>query len=42
VSFEPLAIGTRTAKVTIAHNASGGSSTVSVSGTGVKGGPYIP
>ena len=43
VSFEPMAIGTRTAKVTIAHNASGGPTAVSLSGTGVKAaGGYIP
>jgi hypothetical protein len=46
VSFEPLGIGTRTATITIAHNASGGPKVVSLSGTGVKssggGGGYIP
>ena len=41
VSFEPLRIGTRTATVTIVHNA-GTSSTVSLSGTGLKSGGYIP
>ena len=42
VSFEPLRIGTRTATVTIVHNAAGGSTGVSVGGTGVKSGGYIP
>ena len=43
VSFEPLGIGTRSATITIAHNASGGPVAVSLSGTGVKGrGGYIP
>jgi hypothetical protein len=40
VSFEPLGLGTRTATVTIVDNA--GSTTVSLRGTGVQGGPYIP
>jgi centrosomal CEP192-like protein len=43
VSFEPLRIGTRTATITIAHNASVAPVVVSLSGTGVKGtGGYIP
>ena len=43
VSFEPLAIGSRSATVAIAHNATGGPSAVSLSGTGVKpAGGYIP
>jgi hypothetical protein len=42
VSFEPLAIGGRSATVIIAHNAMGGPSAVSLSGTGVKSGGYIP
>jgi len=43
VSFEPLASGTRSARITIAHNAAGGSSAVSLSGTGVKpAGGIIP
>ena len=43
VSFEPLGIGTRSATITIAHNASGGPVAVSLSGTGVKArGGYIP
>jgi len=42
VSFEPLRIGTRTATVTIVHNTAGGSTVVSVGGTGVKSGGYIP
>lgn len=36
VSFEPLRIGTRTATVTIAHNAAGSPSLVSLSGAGAK------
>ena len=43
VSFEPLAIGTRSATIAIAHNAAGGPSAVSLSGTGTKpAGGYIP
>ena len=43
VSFEPLALGGRSAMVTIAHNAAGGPSVVSLSGSGVKPtGGYIP
>jgi hypothetical protein len=43
VSFEPTRIGARSATVTIAHNAPGGSVVVPLSGTGVKGsGGYIP
>jgi hypothetical protein len=42
VSFEPLGIGARSAKITIAHNASGGPVVVSLSGTGVRSGGYIP
>jgi hypothetical protein len=43
VSFEPLGIGGRSAKITIAHNAFGGPVVVSLSGTGVKpSGGYIP
>ena len=42
VSFEPLAIGARSATVTIAHNALGGPSSVSLSGTGADNGGYIP
>lgn len=42
VSFEPTRIGARTATVTIVHNAGGGSTGVSVSGTGLKPGGYIP
>ena len=42
VSFEPLRIGTRSATVTIVHNAGGGSTAVSLSGTGLKSGGYIP
>ena len=42
VSFEPLAIGARSATVTIAHNALGGPSSVSLSGSGKSGGGYIP
>lgn len=41
-SFEPIQIGTRTATVTIVHNAGGGSTGVSLSGTGLKSGGYIP
>jgi hypothetical protein len=36
MSFEPLRIGTRSATITIGHNASGGPVAVSLSGTGVK------
>jgi hypothetical protein len=36
VSFEPLRTGTRTATVTIAHNAAGSPSLVSLSGAGAK------
>jgi hypothetical protein len=43
VNFEPAAVGTRAATLTIAHNAPGGSSAVALSGTGVKPrGGYIP
>lgn len=44
LSFEPLRTGGRSATLTIAHNASGGSSAVSLNGTGSKpgGGGYIP
>jgi len=43
VSFEPLALGARSAKITIAHNATGGPVVVSLSGSGVKpAGGYIP
>lgn len=42
VSFEPVRVGTRTATVTIIHNAAGGSTVASVGGTGVKSGGYIP
>ena len=42
VSFEPLRIGARTATVNIVHNAGSGSSSVSLSGTGLKSGGYIP
>ncbi|AHG91684.1 hypothetical protein J421_4147 [Gemmatirosa kalamazoonensis] len=43
VTFEPLAAGTRTATVTIAHNAPGSPSSVALSGAGVKPpGGYIP
>ncbi len=42
VSFEPLRVGTRTATVTIAHNAAGGPSVVSLTGTGLRSGGYIP
>jgi len=36
VTFEPLRIGTRTATITIAHNAAGSPSVVSLSGAGAK------
>ena len=36
VSFEPTRTGTRSATLAISHNASGGSSAVSLSGTGAK------
>jgi hypothetical protein len=42
VSFEPLRIGSRSAAVTIVHNAAAGSTAVSVSGTGLRSGGYIP
>lgn len=42
VSFEPLRIGTRSATVTFVHNAGSGSTGVSLSGTGLKSGGYIP
>jgi hypothetical protein len=42
VSFEPTRIGTRSATVTIAHNASTGPVVVSLSGTGVKSSGYLP
>jgi hypothetical protein len=42
VSFEPLRTGTRTATVAIAHNAAGGPAAVSLTGTGVWSGGYIP
>lgn len=42
VNFEPLAVGARSATVTITHNAPGGPVTVSLGGTGVKRGGYIP
>ncbi|AHG93198.1 hypothetical protein J421_5663 (plasmid) [Gemmatirosa kalamazoonensis] len=43
VSFEPLRVGSRTATVNVVHNAGGGSSSVSVSGTGLKpAGGIIP
>jgi hypothetical protein len=43
VGFDPTAAGARTATLTIAHNAAGGSSAVALSGTGVKPrGGYIP
>ncbi len=42
VGFEPLALGTRSATLTIVHNAPGGSSTVALSGAGVSSGGEIP
>jgi len=36
VSFEPLRIGARTATLNIAHNAPGGTSSVALSGAGLK------
>ena len=42
VSFEPLAIGTRSATLSIASTAFGGPSLVSLSGSGKSGGGYIP
>jgi hypothetical protein len=41
VSFEPTHLGSRAATVTFVHNA-GASSVVSLSGTGLKPGAYIP
>jgi hypothetical protein len=40
--FDPWAIGTRTATLTISHNASGGSSTATLSGVGLHPGNPIP
>jgi hypothetical protein len=42
VSFEPLRVGTRAATLTVAHNAAGGPAVVSLGGTGVRSGGYIP
>jgi hypothetical protein len=44
VSFEPTAVGTRTATAIVTHNAPGGPAVVSLSGAGLKsgGGGYIP
>jgi hypothetical protein len=42
VSFEPFALGWRSATLTITTHNAGGPVVVSLGGTGVKGGPYIP
>jgi hypothetical protein len=42
VSFTPLAVGARTGNVTITHNASGGSTNLALTGTGVAAVPVVP
>jgi cytochrome c553 len=41
VSFKPTAVGTRSGTLTVTHNASGGSSSVSLSGSAVNTSPAI-